>query len=67
MATQKKTAKLSKAVMAAMLAQAMNLLNDVDRDDWTDQQLGLWHELADLMPEHIDYMNNGTVMSKDLL
>lgn len=58
--------KMTRQQLADLLAVAMNLINSVDREEWTNQQLGQWHELASYMPEHIDYMNNGTVYGKDL-
>jgi hypothetical protein len=58
--------KMTRKQLAAALAKAMNLLNDVDRDEWSNRQLGEWHELAALMPESADYMNNGTVMTDEL-
>ncbi len=62
-----KRTKMSKSQMAEALALALNLINDVDRDEWTNRQLGEFHELAALAPEACDYMNNGTVRAKDLL
>lgn len=53
--------------LARLLALAMNLLNDIDRDGFTDAQLGDYHELAAAVPERCDYANNGTVMPADLL
>lgn len=58
--------KMTRQQLAEALAKAMNLLNDVAREDWSNRQLGDWHELAYLMPESVDYMNNGTVMPNDL-
>jgi hypothetical protein len=57
--------KLTRAELAEALAKALNLLNDVDRDEWTDRQLGAFHELANVAPECCDYANNGTVQGKD--
>ena len=62
----KHTKKMTRQQLAEALAKAMNLLNDVDREGWTNRQLGDWHELAHLMPESVDYMNNGTVMPDEL-
>jgi hypothetical protein len=61
-----KAKRLTRVELAEALAKAMNLLNDLDRDGWTNRQLADWHELAGLMPESVDYMNNGTVMARDL-
>jgi hypothetical protein len=61
-----RTKKMTRQEMAEALAKALNLLNDVDRDEWNNRQLGQFHELADLVPECCDYANNGTVMAKDL-
>jgi hypothetical protein len=58
--------RLTRAQMAAALAKAMNLLNDVDRDEWNNRQIGDFHELAGLMPACCDYANNGTVMADEL-
>lgn len=58
---------MTKQQLAEALAKAMNLLNDVDRDEWSNRQLGDWHELAAIMPEKCDYRNNGTVMAEDLV
>ncbi len=58
--------KMTRQQLAEALAKAMNLLNDVDRDEWTNRQLGDWHELAALMPESADYRNNGTVFAREL-
>lgn len=62
----RKSKKMTRQQLAEALAKAMNLLNDLDRDEWTDRQLGDFHELANLMPESVDYMNNGTVMADEL-
>ncbi len=58
--------KMTRAELAEALAKAMNLLNDIDRDGFSDRQLGHFHELADLIPECVDYANNGTVLATDL-
>lgn len=57
---------MTRRELAEALAKAMNLLNDLDRDGWSNRQLGDWHELASLMPESADYMNNGTVTPNEL-
>ncbi len=61
-----KAKKMTRQQLAEALAKAMNLLNDVDRDEWTSRQLGSFHEQANLMPESADYTNNGTVMPDEL-
>jgi hypothetical protein len=58
--------KMTRLELAEALAKAMNLLNSVDRDEWNNKDLGDFHELAALMPECCDYMNNGTVMTDEL-
>lgn len=60
------TRKMTRQELADALAKAMNLLNDVDRDEWSNRQLGVFHELAGRMPASVDYANNGTVMGRDL-
>ncbi|HKB40328.1 MAG TPA: hypothetical protein VKD72_28110 [Gemmataceae bacterium] len=62
----KKTKKMTRNELAAALAKAMNLLNDIDRDNFNNRQIGDFHELASLMPEEADYANNGTVMADEL-
>lgn len=65
--TKEKTMKkMTREQLVEALAKAMNLLNDVDRDEWTNRQLGEYHTLARLMPEKCDYANNGNVFGKDL-
>lgn len=61
-----KEKKLTREQLTEALAKAMNLLNDLDRDEWNNRQIGDFHALANLMPERCDYANNGTVMSSDL-
>lgn len=51
--------------LAALLAVAANLLNDVDRDQWSNRQLGDFHTIMRAMPEHVGYANNGTVEAHD--
>jgi hypothetical protein len=63
---EKPSKKMTRKQLAEALAKAMNLLNDVDRDGWTNRQLGDFHELARLMPATADYANNGTVMADEL-
>lgn len=58
--------KLTRDELTAALAKAMNLLNDLDRDEWTSRQIGDWHELAAIMPLSAEYMNNGTIMPNEL-
>ena len=61
-----KAKRMTRNQLAEALAKAMNLLNDVDRDGWSNRQLGDFHELAALMPESADYANNGTVTAREL-
>jgi hypothetical protein len=58
--------KMTRAQLAEVLAEAMNLLNDLCQDDWTNRQKGDFHSLAKLMPESVEYWNNGTVFAKHL-
>lgn len=59
---------MSKSELAEALAMALNLLNDLDRDEWTPRQLGVFHELSRrFVPDSADYANNGTVTVKDLI
>ena len=62
----KKQKKMTREQLAEAFAKAMNLLNDIDRDGFDNKQLGTFHELADLMPECVEYANNGTVFGREL-
>lgn len=66
MKTKSKSKKLTRAELAEALAKALNLLNDVERDEWSNRQLGQFHELAAMVPDECDYANNGTVLPTDL-
>lgn len=68
MKTKNKTsAKLNRRQLAEALAKALNLLNDIDRDGFTNRQLGDFHELAAIPPASVDYANNGTVLPEELI
>lgn len=73
MTTATKSKKLSKADMAAMLADAMNLLNHVralTEDGCFDmREDNAFHSLAARLPETIrgDFWNNATLSARDLL
>lgn len=60
---------MTKIELATALATAMNILNSVipGNDDVDEISRGEFNGLADLMPEHIDYRNNGTVSAEDLI
>jgi len=61
---------MTKSEMANILADAMNILNDVQSEDISEIIKGQIHNLFAKMPTKIlaeaDFANNGTLMAKDL-
>jgi hypothetical protein len=61
-----KRKKLTREQLAEALAEALNLLNGLDREEWTASQENTFHALAKLVPEGTDFWNNGTVYGREL-
>jgi hypothetical protein len=70
--SKRPSVKLSKRQLAEALAEALNLLNDLDRDQWSVRQTNDFHRLAAAAlngNEDVcaDFWNNGTLDSRNLI
>lgn len=57
------TTKLAKFELAILAAEAMNLLNDIDREQFTNKQTDAFHRLVGMLPAAVqaDFWNNATL------
>jgi hypothetical protein len=59
---------MSKAELREFAAMLVNLVNDVDKDEWTPRQMGDLHTALAMLPELVrdDWRNNATIQAKQL-
>lgn len=71
MKSKRPNCNLTKVEMATALVEALNALNSMDRDDWSDELLGVYHTLVDSIltdaDVRSDFANNGTLYVRDLI
>jgi hypothetical protein len=69
--SKRPSVKMSKQELADNLAKALNLLNGLNRDEWTNKELGEYHSLIRCLEGNKDvredFANNGTLDSRDLI